>query len=302
MSGPGRRSPDPRELGAVGGLAAEDVLDALRLVRRGRVFDLDCGRFHGMPQWEGHPPFLLTTYRSPAGTRLQGDLDLLAPEKNSDEFAFASELMVTGMHIGTHLDALCHVASGGERWHGGYRPDEELGDFGARRADASTIPPILVRGVLLDVARARGAARLKTGDAIGASELEEVARAQGVDIGRRSAVLVRTGAMSAWPDRDAYDSAAGAGINLEAAKLLSGPPEAVLVGSDTPTVEQIPSASRSNPHPVHEHLIQERGVHLLEYAYLEDLSESKAYEFLLVCLPLKVEGATASMVRPVAVV
>jgi hypothetical protein len=54
-------------------LGAQDVLQALSLVRNGRLYDLDSGRWPGMPIRHGHPPFQVVTYRTPRGVRNQGD-------------------------------------------------------------------------------------------------------------------------------------------------------------------------------------------------------------------------------------
>jgi kynurenine formamidase len=116
------------------------------------------------------------------------------------------------------------------------------------------------------------------------------------------AVLLRTGLMRTWPDRNAFAAAAGAGIDTEAAAWLAEERDVVLVGSDTPTVEQIPSADPANPHPVHDLYLRRLGIHLLENLWLEQLAAQGEHRVTLVCLPLKVEGATASMVRPVALV
>jgi kynurenine formamidase len=205
------------------------------------------------------------------------------------------------MHTGTHLDALCHITDGDDTWFGDYAAADCCGDFGATRADAASIPPIVVRGVLLDVAAHRGVDRLQPGEGISAAELQAVAEAQGVTIPPGSCVVVRTGAMSVWPDPDRFLASDGAGIDLEAARWLIDEQDCCVIGSDTSTVEQVPSADPGNPHPVHEFALRRRGVHLLENAYLEDLAADRVHEFALVCLPLKIAGATGSMVRPVAI-
>ncbi len=293
------RRPEPAELGRVAQLGPDDVRAALSGVRAGRIYDLDAGRFAGMHRWEGHPPFQLTTFRSPRGEVVQGDIDDVT---GPGGFRFVTELMVSSMHIGTHLDALCHIVRDGDGWYGGFDPDAHLGDHGALRCDAATIPPIVVAATLLDVAGDRGVPALEGGEGIGWDELADVAAHQGTPLGRREAVLVRTGAMSAWPDATGYDQRAGAGIDLDAAVHLLQEHEVVLVGSDTPTVEQIPSAGENHPQPVHDYLLRGGGVHLLEYAYLEEMAADRAYRCALICLPLKIQGATASMVRPIAIV
>jgi hypothetical protein len=59
------------------------LLDALRIPRRGVVYDLEVTRFPGMPIWAGHPPFQVLTYRSPRGIRTGGDQEWLNPDVNT---------------------------------------------------------------------------------------------------------------------------------------------------------------------------------------------------------------------------
>lgn len=290
------------EIGRVGRLGPDEVLAALREVRSGQVFDLDAGRFVGMPQWQEHPLFSLTSFRTPGGSRHDGDIELLDPARNMTDVRFHTELMITGMHIGTHIDALNHVALGaeGDRFFGGFGP-EDVGDFGPQRADAASIPPIVARAAVLDIAASHGLDRLPPGSAISVADLVR-AEAEQARIPTGGAVLLRTGLMQTWPDKVAFADAEGAGIDLQAASWLARERNIVLVGADTPTVEQVPSTDHTNPHPVHDLLLRQLGIHLLENAWLEDLAAQHEHSVTLVVLPLKVEGATASMVRPIALV
>lgn len=286
-------------VGRVGAITASDVLDALSLVRQGRIFDLDAGRTPGMPQAAVHPPYQLFTYRTPGGFRREGDL--WAEGTDDVGMAFVTELMVSGMHIGTHLDALGHAGSG-DTWFGGFRPDDEVGDHGLLRADAASIPPIVTRGVLLDAAAHRGVDHLPAGSGLDADDLREIAEAQGVAIPRGGAVLIRTGCMVRWDDTPAFDAIATAGPTLDAARWLAEEHDIAVIGSDTATVEQVPSSTPGHPSPLHDYMLRERGVHLLELVWPEDLARAGVHEFCFICLPLKIAGATASMVRPIALV
>jgi kynurenine formamidase len=58
----------------------------------------------------------------------------------------------------------------------------------------------------------------------------------------------------------------------------------------------------ANPQPVHTKLLIENGIYLLESVYLEEIARELVYEFLFVALPVKIRGATGSMVDPLAVV
>ena len=138
------------------------------MVRHGRAFDLDPGRFRGMPLWPGHPAYELVTFQTPARASC-GRAGGLPPksERNVQWAAFMTELVIVSQHTGAHVDALPHWTRGerGE-WYGGYSPGTDLTDFGPKRADTAKTPPIITRGVLLDVAGARKVDRLRAGEAI----------------------------------------------------------------------------------------------------------------------------------------
>ncbi len=285
-------------VGRVGGISSGDVMDALSAVTEGRIFDLDCGRARGMPQAAVHPPYQLLTYRTPAGFQREGDL---WDEGDEVGMSFLTEFMVSGLHIGTHLDALGHAGSG-DTWFGGFKPAVDIGDHGLLKADAASIPPIISKGVLLDAAAHMGVEHLEPSQGLDAKDLQAIAAAQGVEIPRGGAVMIRTGAMVKWGDTPAYDAIATAGPTLDAARWLVEEHDISVIGSDTTTVEQMPSSTPGHPAPVHDFMLRESGVHLLEVAWLESLSQARVYEFCFICLPLKIEGATASMVRPVALV
>jgi kynurenine formamidase len=53
---------------------------------------------------------------------------------------------------------------------------------------------------------------------------------------------------------------------------------------------------------VHTLLLIEKGIYIMESLYLEELARDGVYEFLFVALPIKIRGATGSMIDPIAVV
>jgi kynurenine formamidase len=280
-------------------LTPRDVVAAAALIRDGRVYDLDCGRWHGMPVWAEHAPMQVLSYRTARGLAVQGDQSWL--EDNRVNFGWNSELVSGSMHTGTHIDALSHVTCGEDsHWFGGARAADAMGDFGPLSHDAAAMPPIVTRGVLIDVAGARGVDALPAAAPITASDLEAALAAQGTELRPGDAVLVRTGYLSAWPDPERMARHAGAGITLDAAEYVADA-GAVAIGADNESLEQEPSAIAGNPLPVHVALLVERGIYILELVLLEELARDRVHEFAFVCLPLKVRGATGSMVRPVAI-
>jgi kynurenine formamidase len=211
--------------------------------------------------------------------------------------------MVMGtVHSGTHIDALSHITCGDEHsWFGGGNAERDLGDFGPLRDDATDIPPIITRGVLLDLAGFRGVAALDAHEAVGADEVRSVAERQGTEIRNGDVVLVRTGYLSGWPDAEFIAAHEQAGIDRDAAVWLAEQ-GVVAVAGDTESLEVLPSTVPSNPHPVHIALLVERGIFILEMVNCEQLARDGVHEFCFMCLPLSIRGATGSMVRPVAIV
>ena len=153
-------------------------------------------------------------------------------------------------NVATQIDSLGHITTGEDNhWYNGFTEAEWGGNFGIRKADASTIPPIVVRGILIDVAGNQGVEVLKGGTAIGPKDLEAALEKQGTRIRPGDAVFVRTGTLRYWGKAGgdhrklaAHDSA---GINLEAAKWLVEEKGAIMVGSDTSGLEVGPAPAGS---------------------------------------------------------
>jgi len=281
-------------------ITESSVLAALALVKRGHVYTLDCGRFPGMPLFAGHPPFQVIGYRTPQGIVNQGDHAWLG--KNEVQFHWQSEMVLGTVHSGTHVDALSHVTCGSDHhWFGGGFAERDTGDFGPLRGDATEIPPLIARGVLMDVANARSVPALAAHEAIGPEMLRDTLKRQGVELRHGDVALIRTGYLSGWPDPEFIAAHEQAGIDRPAAIWLAEQ-GVVAVGADTESLEALPSAIDGNPHPVHIALLNERGIFIIEMVDCEELSRERVYEFCFVCLPLDISGATGSMVCPVALV
>ncbi len=258
-----------------------------------------------MPGSPNHPRFQVLSYRTPHGLIVAGETPW---KKNDVGYAYISELLIATSHSGAHIDALAHVTmpseDGGHRWKTGSTRDD-LGDFGPQSGDASELPPIWRRGVLFDVAGHRGVDCLGAGEAITADELQAIGKAQGVELEPGDVALVRTGVMQHWPDEEALLATyRGPGPDLSAARWLVER-GVFATGSDTYAYEMQPAPDTdepTHPMPVHSFLLIESGVYIMEHLDLEELARDRVYEFLFVALPLKINGATASMIDPIAVV
>ncbi len=204
-------------------------------------------------------------------------------------------------HSGTHIDALAHCTCGPDNaWHGGFSADKYLGDYGPLNKDASELPPLIRRGVMIDAPALLGVPHLAPSQPVGRVEIEAALARQGTEVRAGDVVLLRTGTMSNWPDSKRMEASTGSGLSMDGAEWLVERGVSV-VGGDNVALEATPSTVPGVPLPVHRFLIQERGIPIMEWVYLEDLAREQVYDFLFVCLPLPIKGATGSMVRPLAI-
>src|SRR5439155_23041703 len=181
----------PGEVGPAGATPPDRIKAALSSVREGRVYSLAATRFPGMPVFPGHPRFEVLSYRTPHGIRVGGDQPW--GPLNEAGLGYMSELIMGTAHTGAHIDALAHMTVGADsRWYGGGNEGEHLGDFGPTFGDAEKIPPILARGVLLDVPGWKGVECLDAGEPISGADLAAISDAEGLRVEEFDVVLVRT--------------------------------------------------------------------------------------------------------------
>ena len=295
------------EVGALNAVtSAASVLRALKEARTGRVYDLGVRVDQTSYKWPGHSPTVIMSYRSPEGVKRGKDIEAFA--KHPKQMAFHSCALFISDNVGTQIDGLGHITTGADNhWYNGFREQDWGGDFGIGKADADTIPPIIARAVLIDVAVWKGVDALPGNFAIGSREMQAALAAEKVDVEPGDVVMIRTGTLRYWGETGAdhariaeHDSA---GLTLEGAKWLVEQKGAVLIGADTSGTEvgQDPALPGA-VNPVHEYLLVEQGVHIGEFHYLEGLSRNKVYRFTYIATTNRLKGTVAgTAMRPVAV-
>lgn len=295
------------QIGALNAVTpAAKVLAALKGVKTGKVYDLGIPIDRRSYKWPGHSPTEVMSYRSPEGVRGEKDLPGMAEGKR--QIAFHSCALFISDNVGTQIDGLGHITRGlDNHWYNGFSEKEGGGDFGVRKADADSIPPIIAKAVLIDVAAWRGVDALPSNYPIGSKELKATLAKQGVDVEPGDIVLIRTGAMRYWgeagTDHKKLAEHDSAGLTLEGAKWLVEEKGAVMIGSDTSGLEvgQDP-ALPGVAIPVHEYLLIDQGIHIGEFHNLEGPAADKAWRFTYVAMTNRVRGAVAGFaMRPIAI-
>lgn len=279
------------EIGTLNAMTDASRLDVLRKVTSGKVYDLGTELFVGMPLCctaFGDPSFQIFMTHAPAR------------DGGKEVLSYSGDGVSMYTHTGTHIDALNHFGLHGKIWNE-VSADEAMGVRGWTKSGVDKYPPIIARGVMIDVAKARNVAHLPSSYAITVADLQSALKSQGSKLMPGDVVLIRTGLMSLWPDPAKYRLLDEAGLSLEAAQWLVEENKAMLLGADSLGVESLPSPNPANFVPVHSYLLVEKGVSLLEALWLEDLAKDQVYEFLFIGSPLKFRGGTASPMRPIAI-
>ena len=175
-----------------------------------------------------------------------------------------------------------------------------MGDRGWNRTGVEQLPPIVARGVLLDIPAAKGLDELSPGYRITREDIKYTLTVQGTDIAPGDVVLIRTGRMRHYSDGSRFMTNAP-GLGMDAARYLAGDRQALSLGADNLSFEAFPSEDSENYVPVHTYLLAQQGVTIMELVNLEQLAEDKVYQFAFIGTPLKIRGGDAAPLRPIAI-
>ncbi|HEV7329455.1 MAG TPA: cyclase family protein [Flavisolibacter sp.] len=286
------------EIGTLNMMTEQSKLRVLSRISSGKSFDLSVNYFVGMPSFHslGDPGYQYWLTHTPNGTVVDNPNSLGASMNKKVSYTGDAISMYT--HMGTHIDALNHFGLNGKIWNG-FTPEEHLGDKGWKKTGAEKIPPIIARGVLIDVASLKGVDVLKQNYRITAEDLKAALKAQKVELEKGDVVLIRTGQAKHYANAEKYlDQYPG--ISLDAVKWLVEDKNIMLLGADNLSFEAFPPERKDNWVPVHTYLLAEKGVMFIEQMYLEELAKEKVSQFAFIASSLKLNGASAAPMRPLA--
>lgn len=286
------------EIGRLNLITEQSRSAILSRIAGGTVYDLSVDYFIGMPSWQaaGDPHYRIWMTHTPDGTVVDDPLKVGTTMNKHVSYTGSAVSMYT--HMGTHIDALVHFGMDGKIWNG-FSAEEHLGDRGWKVGGAEKIPPLVARGVLLDVATAKGLAMLADGYRITRADLLHTLEQQNIALQTGDVVLIRTGRMKLYDNTEAY-MANPPGLGLDAARFLVEESGTMVVGADNLSLEAFPSELETDYVPVHTYLLAEQGVPIIELVYLEELARDRVYEFVFVGGSLKLRGADAAPLRPIA--
>jgi kynurenine formamidase len=277
---------------------AEGLISALKAAR---LYDLSFTWNEQSPLLGLNPPYAFALNRTHKMTH-----EIFGQVPGS-RVSWTSEVMYfSGQHGAPTIDAIGHIGRD-LKLHGGVdavAATSTPGGIGNNLGiDNFPVDLMINRAVFLDVARqvaGGGDAPLPPGFEITAKHLDDTAAAHGVAVNKGDSLLIRTG----WgqffgKDNAKYLGEQSPGPGQDAAKWIIGK-GVRLAGDDTATFEKRPAAYGKELFSVHMMLIADSGIYIVENVNLEPLSAAKAYTVALVLTPLKIQGASGSPLRAIA--
>jgi kynurenine formamidase len=265
--------------------------DLVRAVKAAKLYDLSFTWNEQAPVLNLNPPFSFALNRT---HRMTHEIFGQVP---GSRVSWASDLMVfSGQHGSPSIDAIGHIARD-LKLHGGVDIGAGLG------IEGFPVDLMLNRAVLLDVARHVAGGKpdpLPPGFEITAAHLEQTMKAEGVEVRAGDTLLIRTG----WgryfgKDNARYLGEQSPGPGQDAARWIIDR-KVRLAGDDTATFEKRPAAYGKELFSVHMMLLADSGIYIMENANVDPLADARAWVSMLVIAPLKIQGASGSPLRAIA--
>ena len=275
--------------------------ELIRTVKGARMFDLSFTWNDQSPLLNLNPPYSFALNRT---HKMTYEIFGQAP---GSQVSWASEMMFfSGQHGAPTIDAIGHIGRNLKLYGGvdAVAATSTPGGIGANLGIDSFPADLMVnRMVLLDVARQIASGRpdpLPPGFEITGAHLEQTAKAQGVEVRKGDSLMIRTG----WGQYFAKDNAKylgeqSPGPGQDGARWIIGH-GVRLAGDDTATFEKRPAAYGKELFSVHMMLLADSGIYIVENTNLEAIADAKAHVALLILTPLRIQGATGSPLRAIA--
>lgn len=289
---------DDDQLGTLNYLTEEAVLRGVGAVRSGRRFSLAVDlQLDGMQL--GAIPGRVNPLRTMVAVNAAMNPD------DPESFHTSDDVVTMGLQAATHWDALAHVSYSGNLYNG--NPASGINEWGATTCGISNVAHLTGRGVLLDVALAKGVEELDLGYAITAADLDAAAAHAGVEIASGDIVLIRTGLMARYfaGDKQSYNGWSGSpGPGVSCVEWFHRH-EVAAAATDTLVFEVFPPEDPEAMLAVHMLDLVDLGMTQGQNWNLEALAADCAsdgqYDFLLEASPLPFVGGCGSPVNPVAI-
>ncbi|MGH8548867.1 MAG: cyclase family protein [Methylococcales bacterium] len=293
---PSRYGADDR-IGTLNEISPAAVIAGAALVRSGTVVDLGRVLDEQTPKFSGrywHQTLDVTPHfenlRKP---------DAVGKGWGKNQINWITEIQIGTFQVGTQLDSIGHIQIG-DRFYNGWTTRDIVEASGLNRFGMESVPPIVTRGVLLDIAAYKTMQRLTQGYVITLEDVQGAMKREGIDIKAGDAVLFHTGWGGLWGTDNEQFLAGEPGPGMATVKWLYERRVAV-TGADTWSYGPVPGEDLERPFVIPQTMYVKLGFFALENLATEELATRKVYKFLFAVTHARTRGSTASVVAPAAI-
>jgi len=288
---PSRWGPDD-QIGAANLVTPERVLAATKLIKKGQT----------------HPLGIVIDSKTPAFAPRSMSLQVIAPNQiqggdNSKAFgwniSYNDDLAQLWFGIGPQIDGLGHLGENNE-YYNCNKGTDFVKVTGLTKLGVHQIPPIVGRGVLIDMAAFYGVTHLKATQAITTKSLKAAMAAQGIKPREGDIILIHTGWTDAMLKSDPKKWVSmEPGLDNEASNFLASF-SPIAVGADTWGLDIVPPLKGEKVFYGHVNLLKKRGIYILETMNTGRLAKEGVKEFMFVLGQARIRGTVQMIINPVA--
>jgi len=283
------------EIGAMNLITPKSVMQAAKLIKTGKTYNLGIIIDSKTPAFP--PRSMSITILQPNQMKTTG----LGPTKTT----YNDDIFMGWLGIGPQIDGLGHIGVD-HVYYNGFKGKDFAKADGLKKLGIEKYPPIVGRGVLLDMAGYFGVKIVKEGTPYNKKDIIGAAKKQGVEIRKGDIVLFHSGWLNLLDGKDGtkknlkrYGSVEP-GLGKSGAEYLVSK-EVVAVGADTWGLETVPFEKGVGVFEIHQILIPKNGIVILETIDTRELVKDKGWEFLFVLGPARIRGAVQMIINPIAI-
>lgn len=281
------------EIGATNRITPQSVKAAAALVTEGKTYNLG----------------IIVDSSTPAFSPRSMSLTVLQPNQiegqglGHNHMTYNDDIFMGWLGIGPQIDGLGHIGID-HTYYNGFKDNDFAKADGLTKLGLEKLPPIVTRGVMLDMAAYYDQDIVKEGTAYTREDIMAAADQQGVEIREGDVVLFHSNWLELLDgkaqDHDRYVSVEP-GVGITGAEYLAEI-GVVAVGADTWGVEVLPfEEGDAGIFKVHQILIPQNGIFLLENMDTRDLAADDVHEFMFTLGVTRLKGAVQMMINPTAI-
>lgn len=285
------------QLGTLNEVTPQVTKAATALVRAGTVVDLGRVLDENTPKFPGRYWHQTVDISAPYANLRRPDA--MGKGWGKNQINWIAEIQAGTFQVGTQLDSIGHIQIG-DRFYNGWTTRDVVESWGLNRFGMETVPPVITRGILLDIAGLRGVERLEKGYVITLEDVEAALNRQSLQVRPGDAVLFHTGWGGLWGKDNQTFLSGEPGPGLEVVKWLYRR-RIALTGADTWSYGPVPGEDPERPFLIPQTMYVKMGLFALENLATEALAKRGVHEFMFVLTHHKTRGSTAAVIAPAAV-